>query len=226
VSFRNRATLDLGVDGDPVRWQALGMKYLPILLLVAAPLARSAVLDYPVQAPPVTDGGQIAASYGDVAGLVDVTHEYINTAGNVNGGLLWYSTGYDDLVGVAWNGSSSGGDFGRVTLASVGGSVVELTSFDLGIWSSGRGVPETVTVTEIGNPTPVATFNFQENANQHWTFQIGASSTSGFVIQWTSPWWVAIDNVVSSAAPIPEPATALTLLGGLALLAAARRRRA
>jgi hypothetical protein len=37
------------------------------------------------------------------------------------------------------------------------------------------------------------------------TFNINASSTSGFVITWTDPGWTATDNIDSSAAPIREP---------------------
>jgi hypothetical protein len=95
------------------------------------------------------------------------------------------------------------------------------------VWGSGRGVPETVTVYEIGNAVPVFTQQFSENANQHHSFSFGQGlrSTSGFVIEWSSPWWVAIDNISSSAAPIPEPGTwALMLAGMLAVGAAVRRR--
>jgi hypothetical protein len=134
-------------------------------------------------------------------------------------------SGYDDLSYVAWRGLQSGGDRAQVSLASVGGSQVTLDSFDLGIWSGGRGVPETVTVYEIGQATPVFTQQFSENNNIARTFSLGLTSKSGFVIEWTSPWWVAIDNISSSAAPIPEPGTwALMLAGMLAVGAAVRRR--
>jgi hypothetical protein len=158
---------------------------------------------------------------------VDVTYSYFAPGSNTSSMTLQtYGGGYDDLTYVAWNGSSSGGDLAQVSLASVGGSQVTLDSFDLGVWSGGRGVPETVRVFEIGQPAPVFTQSFSENNNLHHTFSLGLQSTTGFVIEWTSPWWVAIDNINSTAAPIPEPgAWALMLAGLVAVGAAARRRR-
>jgi hypothetical protein len=176
--------------------------------------------------PAGTAGTWISQTYGDVAGLVDVTYSYFASGSNTSSNTLQtYGGGYDDLVYVAWYGSSSGGDSAQVSLASVNGSQVTLDSFDLGIWQGGRGVPETVTVYEIGQATPVFTQQFSENNNLHHSFSIGLQSTSGFVIEWSSPWWVAIDNISSSAAPIPEPGTwALMLAGMLAVGAAVRRR--
>jgi hypothetical protein len=209
--------------------------------LLAALSAQAAVLDfnYTTQAMTTSDssglgpvnpinspGSWISQTYGDVAGLVDVTYSYFASGSSTsNTTLQTYGGGYDDLVYVAWYGSSGGGDRAQVSLASVNGSQVTLDSFDLGVWSGGRGSPETVTVYEIGQATPVFTQQFSENNNLHHSFSIGLQSTSGFVIEWSSPWWVAIDNISSSAAPIPEPGTwALMLAGMLAVGAAVRRR--
>jgi hypothetical protein len=176
--------------------------------------------------PAGTAGAWISQTYGDVDGLVDVTYSYYEPGRDTSSSTLQtYVSGYDDLSYVAWRGLQSGGDRAQVSLASVGGSQVTLDSFDLGIWSIGRGVPETVTVYEIGQATPVFTQQFSENNNIARTFSLGLTSTSGFVIEWSSPWWVAIDNISSSAAPIPEPGTwALMLAGMLAVGAAVRRR--
>lgn len=179
---------------------------LALVAGIAGP-AQALVLDYP--------GIFNAADYGDVAGLLDVTHTLATQH---------WATGYDDLVGVAWGGSQAGGETASVRLASVNGALVTLQGFDLGIWSSGRGVPETVNVFEIGNAVALDTFTISENSNRHWSFDINRTSTTGFIIAWTSPWWVAIDNVAVTTA-VPEPATsALMLLGVLGLAAAARRR--
>jgi hypothetical protein len=128
---------------------------------------------------------------------------------------------------VVWAGNHNGAETASVPLASVGGTSLTLNGFDLGIWAGGRGVPESVNVFEIGNPVALDSFSISENNNRHWSFKIGRTATSGFVIAWTSPWWVAIDNIDVSISAVPEPATSgLTLLGALGLAAATRRRRA
>ncbi|MFG6433400.1 PEP-CTERM sorting domain-containing protein [Roseateles sp. LYH14W] len=54
----------------------------------------------------------------------------------------------------------------------------------------------------------------------------GAADIAGFSLTHADPHYgVSIDNLVLSAAPVPEPASALLLLGGLALLGTAARRR-
>jgi PEP-CTERM motif len=208
--------------------------------LLAAFSAQAAVLDfdYSTQAitttstsgigplNPVGSSGWFSQSYGDVAGLVDVTYGYLAPSSNTSSSSLQtWSTGYDDLSYSAWWGQQGGNDRAQVTLESVGGSAVTLTSFDLGVWSNGRGVPETVRVLEIGQSTPVFTQSFSENANLHHTFTVNLTSTSGFVIEWTSPWWVSIDNIDSTAAPVPEPGTWALMLGGLLVVGALARRR-
>ena len=215
-------------------------KSLLSIALLTALSAQAAVLDFDYVTQSITtlessglgpllppnSGGWYSQSYGDVAGVVDVTYSYFPAGLSTSiSSLQVYATGYDDLVNVAWTGSSSAGDRAQVSLASVGGSEITLSSFDLGVWSSGRGVPETVTVYEIGQAAPVFTQQFSENANQHHTFSLGMTSTSGFVIEWTSPWWVAIDNIDSSAAAVPEPGTWALMLAGLFAVSAVARRR-
>jgi hypothetical protein len=83
-----------------------------------------------------------------------------------------------------------------------------------------------VTVTEIGGGVVFSQTLLLGVNNLSTTFAINASSTSGFVIGWTNPWHTAIDNIDSSAAPIPEPGTwALMGLGLAAVGTMARRRR-
>jgi len=213
--------------------------------LLTALSAQAAVLDFddttqamttpdssgfgPVN-PAGTAGAWISQTYGDVPGLVDVTYSYFAPGSATSSSTLQtYFSGYDDLNYVAWFGTNVGGDRAQVRLASVNDSVVRLDSFDLGIWSGGRGpgTSETVTVYEIGQTTPVFIRSFSENNNLRHSFNIGLQSSSGFVIEWTNPWWVAIDNLSSTAipTPIPEPGAWALMAAGLLIVGAAARRR-
>jgi hypothetical protein len=211
-----------------------------VLTLPLAPSAAAAVLDFNYATTPlatsdqaglgpllpVGNGGWISQTYGDVAGLVDASYRYINTSGQAITSLQTYVSGYDELQYVAWTGSSGGGDRAQVELASVNGSIVSLNSFRLGSWASTSGRPESVRVFEIGNTTPIYTFNGAIGVNNLSNlFTLNLQSTSGFIIEWTSPWWTAIDDINSTAAPIPEPGTyGLMALGLLTVAAAAKRR--
>jgi hypothetical protein len=178
----------------------------------------------PVQPP--GNGGWISQAYGDVAGLVDVSYRYIDPANQVASSLQTWPGGYDELVYVAWTGLQSGGDRGQVHLAAVGAGPVTLTGFSLGSWSGAEGRPETVTVHEIGNATPLFSYTGLIGVGDvSNTFTIGMQSPTGFVIEWTSPWWTAIDNIDSSASPVPEPGSWALLAGGLAATAVLHRRR-
>lgn len=175
---------------------------------------------------PAGSGGWISQSYGDVPGLVDVSYRYFNTTDVNESSLQTWVSGYDDLTFVAWNGAQGGSDRAEVGLASVGGSLVTLSSFALGSWAGTGGRQETVTVREIGGGVVFSQTLLLGVNDVSTTFAINASSTSGFLIGWTSPWWTAIDNIDSSAAPIPEPGTwALMGLGLAGVVTLARRRR-
>jgi hypothetical protein len=187
----------------------------PQALLVTAlalPIGASAVvLDFDESTSLSTQG------YGDIPGLLDVSHAYQNGA-TVNP-LSWWGAGYDDLVGVAWGPQQAAGTIGRLTLAALDASqAVRLGSFQIGSWeSSGVGRIETVTVTRIGEATPAFSFTGVIGAdNRANTFAPGITSASGVVIEWTNPWWTAIDNVSTGfAAAVPEPGTALLMPLGL-----------
>jgi hypothetical protein len=175
---------------------------------------------------PLNAGGWISQGYGDVAGLVDVSYRYFNPNGRLLSSLQTWIGGYDDLQYTAWTGLQSGGDFAEVELKSVNGSKVTLNGFSLGSWSgSTSGKEETVIVREIGGGDVFNQTLFIGVGNKANSFAINATSTTGFVIRWTSPWWTAIDNIDSTAAPIPEPATYALMLAGLAAVGLVARRR-
>lgn len=186
-------------------------------LMVASTVSQATVLDFNYTTTqlatgdqfgngallPLGSSGYISQSYGDVAGVLDVSYRYFNSSNQYTSSLQTWATGYDELQYVAWTGSSAGGDRAEVELASVNGSIVTLNSFRLGSWSS-VGKEETVRVFEIGNNTPIIDFTGLIGVNNLSNlFNINASSTSGFLIEWTNPWWTAIDSVEHTVVPVP-----------------------
>jgi hypothetical protein len=192
-----------------------------VALLIANSVTQAAVLDFNYNTTQIatsnnfgngpllplgSGSGYISQSYGDVAGVLDVSYRYFNTSNQHVSSLAPYPSGYDELVQVAWGPASTslGGDRAEVELASVNGNLVTLTSFRLGAWSSGSGKQESVRVFELGNTTPIFDFTGPIGVNnQSNLFEINANSNSGFLIQWSSPWWHAIDNVEHTVVPVP-----------------------
>ena len=84
---------------------------------------------------PCGNGAPIDQSYGDAAGMVDVTY-----TDRVSGGasapvepfLRYWANDYNDLQNVAYGGSPGG--VAEIRLTPAGGFQVTLNSFDLGAW--------------------------------------------------------------------------------------------
>lgn len=155
---------------------------------------------------PVGSAGYINQSYGDQAGI-DVSYRYYNTSGFHTSSLQTWPTGYDELPFAAWTGSSGGGDKAEVELAAIGGSSVTLNSFRLGAWVSPLGRTETVKVYELGVAVPVYEFTGLIGVNDQSNLFSFASltSTTGYRIEWTSPWWIGIGAVDYGVSAVPVP---------------------
>jgi len=201
---------------------------LPALLLTtaaalsAAP-AQAVVLDFAASTSLTTQ------DYGDIPGLLDVSHAY--QFGASTGPLAWWDSGYDELRGVAWASQPAPGTVGRLSLTALDPTrPVQLNSFRLGSWEgAGSGRLETVTVTRIGDPSPAFSFTGVIGAgNLSSLFSPNLSSATGLVIAWSNPWWTAIDNVdIGVTSAVPEPGAGLLMplgLLGLGLFLARRQR--
>jgi hypothetical protein len=164
------------------------------------------------------DRADIGSHYGDVPGIVDVRFDGV-AKNDVENPMNWGSTGFNDLVGVAY-GNSGEDNFAaaEIVIESLDGHPIRLLGFDLGAWLNqtrrsqwtildyGTGVElartgtandplvwigERATATSPTRSTPVA---------------LDLTSDTGFRIQWgPGSWNVGIDNVRFEAGPFPQP---------------------
>ena len=200
-------------------------------LLVMAGVAQGAtVLDFTGQGGNLT---LIPQSYGDnLAGTPNVTVGYrvgsIATNVTTFSDLTNWSTGYGDLVNVAFGGRF--GDYAEIALTAGGGQNVRLNSFDLASFGSTQAL-QTVNVLVDG----LSSFNFIGSI-------LGGSSRSSFSPNLTGQTvtirfgynneLIGIDNIsFDELAPVsnngvPEPSAILLSLTGLAAVALRCRRSA
>lgn len=211
-------------------------------LALAAGASQANVLDFgqsgaPMLCSSTSDGlgaatacanfGYFLQSYGDVAGVLDVTY----SAPRINDGrsLRWWSDSYNDLYGVLWADSGDADSRARIELKPLDGKTVTLTHFDFGAYPNSTR-DTTINVFAIGNAVPLFTYSGPVGAGlTHNGFDINVSSTTGLWLEWQdSAYNVGIDNVtftLNDVGAVPEPSTYALLLAGLAACGAVARRR-
>ena len=174
-------------------------------------------------------GSYIKENYGDIAGVLDV--QYLNLIGEPGiTQLRYWPDSYSDLFGVAW---TSGGDLNsraEIFLKPLNGGSVTLNGFDLGSWPTTSHNTQVSVLDGDGNLLfDSGAISINGAVHSHFGFTTVASA-SGIRIQWgPSAYNVGIDNIdfgLSNLAPVPLPAPAWLLGGGLLTLAARRRRTA
>lgn len=208
---------------------ALGVAVIALSSAFTAAPAGANVLDFSgnICSGPCANFGTIDDTYGDIAGVVDVS--YRNLLGNTGAtNLRYWSTDYNDLVDVAWTDGGDGNSRGEIYIQPLNGHAVTLNSFDLGAWV---------------NTTRTSTYSILDGAmnvlfesgsievgsppnHSHYDFA-GLTSLDGIRIQWgPSAFNVGIDNInySLSGAPVPLPPGA-ALLGASLLALLGRHRR-
>jgi hypothetical protein len=189
------------------------------------------------------DRSPISQDYGDIAGQVDVIYDAARTVDELQP-LLFWSTGYETLTGVAYGVNEGGGL--SITLAAMTGFRIALQGFDIAPFAD-RVKDTLVQVIDIEDGAIVFDDGYSPLSTEVVTSLrfIGFTSAFGFRINLgPDAFDVGIDNIVFSVTPIetnggptdpvdpvdpsviPLPASAFLLLGALGGIGLLRRRTA
>lgn len=198
---------------------------------IALPLFLAALLSTapPLHAGVLTFDSVFDQTYGDVAGRLDVSYQG-QSPGVAPGALSWWDVGYDELRGVAWFNRIDVGTVARIELRVLDGQEATLHGFRLGSWDgTGLGRRESIDVYRLED-TGAAAYHADAligAGNLSTLFEPGLRSTRGFLIEWSNPWWTAIDDIrfdLAAAAGVPVAGSLSLTLAALAAMAVRRGR--
>jgi hypothetical protein len=174
------------------------------------------------------NGSRIGQNYGDVAGMLDVSHRsYLasNPASTYEPFLKYWFSGYSGLTDVAWGGPGPTLYGSEISFAPVGAHVVTLDSFDFGDYLN-RNYGSSASILDAGTMAVLRMSGPFNPGLTPTTFTPAVSSANGLILRWgPDAYDVGIDNISVTVTPVPEPGTWALMIGGLALLGAAAKRR-
>jgi hypothetical protein len=172
---------------------------------------------------------RIGQSYGDVAGVVDVSHASYNVSTGVayESFLKYWSTGYSNLQGNAWGGANQSGYYAEIVFAPAAGQVVTLLGFDFGDYQN-RNYGSAVSILDASTQAVLWNGGSFNPGTSALTFSPNVSSANGLILRWgPDAYDVGIDNIQFSVTAVPEPESLALAAAGLLIagLSARRQRR-
>lgn len=213
------------------------------LLALAAPAAGAQTFTLDFEGLGLGNGAAISQTYGDQAGLVDVTIRGRQGWGNsaltgatAANGLFW-NTAYNDLLNIAYvNSSATVGEIVLDNLAA--GQQLTVNSADVGSWPNST-TTVALRVYDFGWNLLFSGTGATVGSTIHAAFAPGDADVDGLYVQWsrlnlagapTEAYNTGIDNVNFTIGPIggavvPEPSTIALVAGGLLMTALGARRR-
>ncbi len=177
------------------------------------------------------DARPISNTYGDGVG-VDVSYRSVALDSQITGPLIYWSTGYGDLSGVLYGGTTTINHRSEIILKALPGYEISLIGFDFATYS--RLTPTTpIKIDSLGG-TSIFADRLSTNPGGHAHLNVDSGYfADGIRLAWGPDGFnVGVDNVTFdvrkiAVAGVPEPGTwALMILGFGGAGAVLRRRRA
>ncbi len=183
------------------------------------------------------DGDNISQSYGDIAGLLNLSYRSVASNGSTTsvGTVRSWTTGYGDLTDVIWG--AEGGTLEIAFSLLAPNKLITLNSVNYAAWG-GDAVQTQLALYSFGNVGGfylplMPSGSLTAPGEGHATWAPNFSSASGFILHFgPDGYFGGIDNLtftisdINVAGDVPEPTTWLSMILGFGLIGSAARRRA